>query len=32
MGKVLLFPDADDFLEFMGFLQEVYDERDGDDE
>lgn len=32
MGKVLLFPDADDFLEFMDFLQEQYDQKDGDEE
>ena len=35
MGKVLLFPDADDFLAFMDQLQESYnreldDGHDGD--
>lgn len=28
MGKVLLFPDADDFLAFMEQLQEEYNKLD----
>lgn len=27
-NSVLIFPDADEFLEFMEFLQEQYNERD----
>lgn len=34
MGEVLVFPDADDFLEFMAFLEEQYKKQNniGDDE
>lgn len=32
MGEVLLFPDADDFLAFMDFLQEQYNKKEDDEE
>ena len=30
-GGVLIFPDDDAFLEFMGSLQEQYNKKTGDD-